>query len=162
MQVSILAKTGGRYFFCVFFWACLLGCIRVPFLVPLLGQRYAELIEMPLLLFVINRAAKAVPRSLMAVAPDVSVLDFAAVGTLAISIQLGAEWLNIKLMSGKTVAQFVKDRDEIGLYAFLLELAAFTALPVYEGSKLLRVLKDSNNNNNKATEHLKRRQFFST
>lgn len=40
-------KSGVAYFGLVFGAGFLLGCIRVPFLVPRLGARVAELLEMP-------------------------------------------------------------------------------------------------------------------
>lgn len=35
----------------------LLGCIRVPFIEPLIGARYAQLLEMPIMFLIIRRAA---------------------------------------------------------------------------------------------------------
>ncbi|KAM7184770.1 hypothetical protein V8F20_012064 [Naviculisporaceae sp. PSN 640] len=34
-----------------------LGCIRVPFIEPLIGARYAQLLEMPVMFLIIRRAA---------------------------------------------------------------------------------------------------------
>ncbi|KIW25243.1 uncharacterized protein PV07_08437 [Cladophialophora immunda] len=46
------------YFSLVFLSGLILGSIRVPYLQPLLGARYAELFEMPIMLIVIWQAAQ--------------------------------------------------------------------------------------------------------
>ena len=53
-----ILKAGAAYFGLVFGAGFLLGCIRVPFLVPHLGARVAELLEMPVQFVVIVFAAR--------------------------------------------------------------------------------------------------------
>lgn len=55
-------KPGAAYFGLVFGAGFLLGCIRVPFLVPRLGARVAELLEMPIEFVVMVFAARFVVR----------------------------------------------------------------------------------------------------
>ena len=51
-------KAGMTYFALVFGAGFVLGSIRVPFLVPRLGERAAELIEMPFMFVVILVSAR--------------------------------------------------------------------------------------------------------
>ena len=51
-------KAAVAYFVLVLGTGFVLGTIRVPFLVPGLGERYAELLEMPILLVVVVMAAR--------------------------------------------------------------------------------------------------------
>jgi hypothetical protein len=56
------AKAALVYFILVFGAGFALGLIRVPLLVPRLGERYAELLEMPFMLIAIGLAARFVVR----------------------------------------------------------------------------------------------------
>ena len=53
-------KAGITYFALVFGAGFVLGMIRVPFLVPRLGERVTELIEMPFMLVVILWSARVI------------------------------------------------------------------------------------------------------
>jgi hypothetical protein len=55
-------RAGGLYSVLVFGAGCLLGAVRVPWGVPRLGPRGAELLEMPLMLGVVVAAARVVAR----------------------------------------------------------------------------------------------------
>ena len=57
-----VARAAVTYFALVFAAGFALGCLRVPFLVPRLGERAAELLEAPLMLFVIFLASRHVAR----------------------------------------------------------------------------------------------------
>ena len=61
------------YFFIVLGTGFALGVVRVPFLVPQLGERYAELLEMPIMFVVIVLAARHVVRRFK-LAPDMPAL----------------------------------------------------------------------------------------
>lgn len=61
MYTRIL-KSGFAYFALVFGAGFVLGAIRVPFLVPRLGVRTAELIEMPFMLVAVVLSARFVVR----------------------------------------------------------------------------------------------------
>ena len=55
---SGLFRAGAAYFALVFGAGFVLGMVRVPFLVPRLGERWAELVEMPIMAAVIFLAAE--------------------------------------------------------------------------------------------------------
>ena len=67
-----IIKAGLVYFALVMGAGFLLGTVRVPFMAPRLGERLAELIEMPLMLVVIGLSARFVVRR-FALPPTASV-----------------------------------------------------------------------------------------
>ena len=80
-------KAGVAYFGLVFGAGFVLGAIRVPFLVPRLGERYAELAEMPLMFVVILFAARYVAKR-FALPPTAPMR--LGVGLLALALLLAA------------------------------------------------------------------------
>lgn len=58
MQLAQPLRLSILYFGLVFLAGVVLGSVRVPFLQPALGVRYAELLEMPLMVLVIWQAAQ--------------------------------------------------------------------------------------------------------
>lgn len=83
-------KAGVTYFALVFGAGFVLGALRVPFLVPRLGERLAELIEMPFMLLVIVWAARFITQKFALPARMHLRLG---VGVLALGLLLGAEFL---------------------------------------------------------------------
>ena len=70
-------KAAVAYFALVLGAGFVLGTIRVPFLVPRLGERYAELLEMPIMFVVIVLAARyVVRRYILPPSPSVRLLVF--------------------------------------------------------------------------------------
>jgi len=59
---SRIIKAGFAYFSLAFGAGFVMGAIRVPFLVPRLGERLAELIEMPFMFIVIVLAARFITK----------------------------------------------------------------------------------------------------
>jgi len=55
-------KAGMAYFFLAFGAGFVMGTIRIPFLVPRLGERVAELIEIPFMFIVIVLAARFITK----------------------------------------------------------------------------------------------------
>jgi hypothetical protein len=58
-------KAGVAYFVLVFGAGFILGSVRVPFLVPRLGERVAELIETPFMFVVVLLSARLISRGIM-------------------------------------------------------------------------------------------------
>ncbi|MCU0766762.1 MAG: hypothetical protein MUE39_05200, partial [Gammaproteobacteria bacterium] len=103
-------KAGAAYFALVFGAGFVLGVLRVSFLVPRLGERVAELSEMPLMFAVIVIAGRFVVRR-FAVAPSTS----ARLGTgfLALGLMLAAELMLAVVLQDRSLADYVASRDPV-------------------------------------------------
>ena len=119
-------KAGASYFALVFGTGFVLGAIRVPFLVPRLGERVAELIEMPFMLTAIVLAARYIVRRF---ALSSSIREGLSVGLLGLALLLSAEALFVVVLQGKSLAQYVASRDPVSGSVFLAMLALFALMP---------------------------------
>ncbi|KAK3312962.1 hypothetical protein B0H66DRAFT_383683 [Apodospora peruviana] len=57
LPITIIYHGSAVYFGLTFLAGFICGCIRVPFIEPLIGARYAQLIEMPIMFLAVWRAA---------------------------------------------------------------------------------------------------------
>lgn len=115
------------YFALVFGLGFLLGAIRVPFVVPCLGVRKAELLEMPFMLVGIVLAAWFVVKQF--VIPN-TLFAYLSVGILALSLVLIAELLLVVCMQKQTIGQYIASRDAISGSVYLVLLLIFALMPV--------------------------------
>ncbi|MCA8965851.1 MAG: hypothetical protein H6838_20140 [Planctomycetes bacterium] len=119
-----ILRSAGLYFAQVFAAGFALGAVRVPLLVPRLGERTAELLELPLMLLVIvwssrrrvSRTASFSPRQQL------------VVGAVAWLLLACAE-LSLGALFGRTPQQVVCDRDPISGSAYAVALVVFALLP---------------------------------
>ena len=118
------------YFALVFGAGFVLGAIRVPFLVPRLGERVAELAEMPVMLVVIVLAARHVVRRFAA---PPAVTAWLRVGALALGLLVGAEMLLVTLLQSRTVGDYVASRDPVSGGVYLAMLGVFALMPSIAG-----------------------------
>jgi len=120
------------YFLTVFAAGCVFGSIRVPFVQPLIGTRYAELLELPLMLMVIWRASKYTVRQLKR--ENSSSLQPLLVGCLALgwlmTVELGAAALFRGGWNG--IRRYILDRDPVAGPAFALAVLVYMLMPVLE------------------------------
>ena len=121
-----LIKPALLYFGWVFGAGFVLGAIRVPLLVPRLGERYAELLEMPLMLVVIVVAARWLQQRFALTGKR---LMSAAIGLLALALLLFAELLLIVVMQQRSLAEYIASRDPVSGTVYLLMLVFYAALP---------------------------------
>lgn len=119
-------KPAAAYFATVFGAGFVLGTIRVPFLVPALGERVAELIEAPIMLAVIVLAARWVVRRLCAACGGAALL---AVGAIAASLVLAADVAVGIGLRGMTLAQVFLERDAVSGAVYYLLILLFAAMP---------------------------------
>lgn len=115
------------YFALVFAAGFALGMIRVPFLVPRLGERAAELIEMPFMFFAIVVSARFIIRRFSLPA------DFRArlaAGFLALGLLLIAEVLLAVALQERTLGEYVASRDPVSGIVYLAMLALFALVPL--------------------------------
>ncbi len=123
-------KAAAAYFGIVFGAGFLLGCIRVPLIVPRLGARTAELLEMPIQLVVIVLAARFVVRRFSVPSEPRMRLG---VGWLALGLAVAAELLLAMAISGQSVGAYLAGRDRVSGSAFLVVLVIFAMMPLLTG-----------------------------
>ncbi|KAK0639750.1 hypothetical protein B0T16DRAFT_423678 [Cercophora newfieldiana] len=135
------------YTLLVFSGGFLCGCIRVPFLEPLLGQRTAQLLEMPVMAMVIWRSARVVVRRMsfrpkgqkqrlgsMAVEIDSDCRLLMGLLALAwfVALEVGLySWVNRAEQKGWK--EWVFERDYVAGSVFFGLLVGFAVLPAVVG-----------------------------
>jgi hypothetical protein len=103
-----------------------LGTIRVPFVVPRLGERWAELAEMPIMAVVIYYSAGFILRRY----PDIHQSGKALwVGFLALALSVCAELLLATVLQQQTLAQFIASRDKVSGSVYIALLLVFALMP---------------------------------
>lgn len=118
---------GITYFALVMGAGFILGTIRVPFLVPRLGERYAELIEMPIMLAVIAMAARLIVNKF-----NLPTTTSARLGTgfLALALSLGAELMLAAVLQDRSLAEYLASRDPVSGGVYLVVLGLFALMPL--------------------------------
>ena len=114
------------YFAIVLGTGFVLGAIRVPFLVPRIGERWAELAEMPLMAVVIYTAAGYILRRFPEVRQPGPSL---AAGVLAFVLSVAAELGLATVLQDRTIAQFIGSRDKVSGTVYLALLIVFALMP---------------------------------
>lgn len=120
-----IVRAGLAYFLIVFGAGFALGLVRVPFLVPRLGERYAELLEMPVMLAVIAWASWRLARR----HPGFSRSARLASGLVALVMMVGAELLVAYFLGARSPAEYVASRDPVSGSVYLVSLAVFAVAP---------------------------------
>jgi len=120
------AAAGIAYFAIVFGAGFALAFIRIPFLEPRLGARWAELAELPVMLVVITLAAGWVARR-FAIAPRLP--DRAVLGLVALALMLAAEFGLVLALRGMTIGEYFASRDPVSGLAYYASLLYFATLP---------------------------------
>jgi hypothetical protein len=104
----------------------LLGTVRIPFVVPRLGERWAELAEMPIMAIVIFVSAGFVLRRFPAVQTRGRSL---VVGFMALALVVGAELALAVAMQSQSLSQFIASRDKVSGSVYLAMLVVFALMP---------------------------------
>ena len=117
-------KASLTYFALVFGTGFLFGIVRVPFLVPRLGVRTAELIEMPFMFLAILFAARYVVRHF-------ALLTSArlSTGLIALALLLTAELTLAMVIQRESLAAYIASRDPVSGSVYLLMLGVFALMP---------------------------------
>ena len=122
----LVVKAALTYFALAFGTGFVLGPLRIVFLVPRLGERYAELLELPVMVSACYFAARwtcrrfAVPRQS---GPRL------AIGFAALGLMLTAEFGLVLSLRGISIEQYFATRDPISGTAYYLALLVFALLP---------------------------------
>lgn len=121
-----LLKAGATYFAMVFGVGFILGSLRVPILVPLLGSRVAELIEFPFMLATIFFAARwIVDRHALYERVSIALLT----GIIAALLLLAVEFSVVLWLRGMTVSEFLAARDPVAAIVYYFAVAIFALMP---------------------------------
>lgn len=119
-------RAGLAYFAIVLGTGFVLGALRVPLLVPRIGERWAELVEMPVMAVVIFLAAGYILRRF----PDIrSSGRSLAAGFLALALSVCAELGLAVLLQDQTLSAFIDSRDKVSGSVYLVLLLAFAVMP---------------------------------
>ncbi|MEO7117109.1 MAG: hypothetical protein ABIZ18_14780 [Caldimonas sp.] len=114
------------YFSLVLGAGFLLGMVRVPFLVPRIGERWAELAEMPLMAVIIFLDAGYVLRKFPAIRMHGRALF---VGFLALAFAVGAELGLAVALQSRTLGEYLASRDRVSGSVYLAMLVVFALMP---------------------------------
>lgn len=118
------------YFGIVFVCGFALGTLRVLFVVPRLGERAAELCELPLMVLASFLAARWVVARFLARRGRAAQL---CVGGAALGMLIGAEFLLSMTLRGLSPREILLDRDPISGAAYALSLCLFGLMPALAG-----------------------------
>lgn len=124
--LSIL-RAGALYFVLAFGAGFLLGFPRVLWLVPRVGVRAAELIEMPVMLVVVVFAARWVCRR-FAVPRDF--WSRLGMGLAALALLLAAEFSFVLWLRELTICEYIAGRDPVAGAAYAATLLVFALMPL--------------------------------
>ena len=124
MPKTILA--GLLYFAIVLGTGFVLGMFRVPILVPRIGERWAELAEMPIMAAVIFLTAGFILRRFPAIRSPGSSLG---AGFLALALAVSAELGLAVVLQSRSLAEFIASRDKVSGSVYLALLLVFALMP---------------------------------
>ncbi|RLU04024.1 MAG: hypothetical protein D9N11_01115 [Ketobacter sp.] len=115
------------YFLAVFAAGFVLGTIRVLLLVDVLGERLAELVEMPVMAVVCALAAKyLIKRNIKELTATGAVL----VGLMALAILLLFEFTVVLWLRDIPLSEYIANRDPVSGIAYLVGLAWYSVAPL--------------------------------
>jgi len=120
-----IVAAGCGYFGLVFGAGFVLGTLRVLFVVPALGERLAELAEMPLMLLMVFFAARWVVRRFRIASRGARMYA----GLTGLALLLLAEWGVVLFVRDETIAEYVAGRDPVAATAYLASLVLFAMMP---------------------------------
>jgi len=120
------------YFALVFAVGFVLGTIRTLWVVPRVGARKAELMEMPIILVVIIMAARWTVLRLAV--PHMSSARF-EMGCIALVLMLIAEFGFVLWIRGLSIKEYFATRDPVSGAAYYLLLIVFAIMPLFAARK---------------------------
>jgi hypothetical protein len=122
---------GAVYFALVFGVGFLLGIARVLLLEPRLGERWAELAEMPPMLIAIILSARFVVRRF----PASQRGSYLVSGGVALLLLVVVEFSAVLGLRGLSIGQYFAERDPVAGSVYVLMLIIFAAMPWLVASK---------------------------
>ena len=125
-----ILRAAATYFALVFGTGFILGSVRVSLLVPRLGERLAELLEMPWMTLAMVLAARFVVRRQLAGCGSVT---RAAAGALALAFMVAAELTVGLLLRHLPLQDILIGRDPVSGAVYLALLLLYALLPLLLG-----------------------------
>ena len=122
---------GVVYFALVFGVGFLLGVVRVLALVSCLGERWAELAEMPLMSVAIIVSARFVVRRF----PAAQRASYLVSGGIALLLLVVVELSVVLAMRGMSIVQYVAERDPVAGSVYVAMLVVFAVMPWLLGGR---------------------------
>jgi hypothetical protein len=120
-------KSGALYFAFVFAVGFVLGAVRTIWIVPRIGARRAELMEMPIMLVVTIVAAGWTVRRL-ALPDELSVR--LEMGSIAFAFMLVAEFGFVLWTRGLSIRNYLVTRDPVSGTVYYAMLVVFAIMPM--------------------------------
>lgn len=121
-------KFGALYFAFVFSAGFVLGTIRVLAVEPRIGARYAELMEMPIMLCVIYLSARYVVSKMPVVE---SWFPYLVTGVSALGLLLIVEFTLVLGLQKMSFESWIDSRDSIAFGAYIISLTIFALMPLF-------------------------------
>ena len=116
---------GFVYLILVFGVGFILGIIRVLWVAPRLGERTAELLEMPLMLATIYLAASFTTRRFKASRR----VEYLHSGLVALVLLLLVEFSVVLGLQGLSIREYLADRDPVAGGVYVIMLIVFAMMP---------------------------------
>lgn len=124
-------RAGAAYFGAVFALGFVLGTVRTLWLAPALGERWAELLEMPFMLAACALAARWVVRRF---ALPAAVRPRLAAGGVALALLVAAELGVVLFVRGEPLGGYLARRDPVSGAVYLASLLLFALFPWWVGA----------------------------
>lgn len=121
-----ILKLGFLYYLLVFAAGFVLGACRVIFIVPILGVRWAELLELPLILSVSYLSAKFL---ISRFEIGSNFFNRLKMGVIALAFLLFTEFTFVLKVQGITLQQYFVSRDPVSSGAYFISLIIFALIP---------------------------------
>ena len=122
------------YFGLVLGTGFVLGMIRVPFIVPKIGERWAELAEMPIMATVIFISSGYILNRF----PEIQTSTRSLIaGFLALALSVCAELGLAVALQSQTLVEYIASRDKVSGSVYLMLLVFFALMPRLRLPKVL-------------------------
>jgi len=129
------------YFGLVLGTGFVLGIIRVPFIVPKIGERWAELAEMPIMATVIFISSGYILNRFPEIQTSAHSL---IVGFLALALSVFAEIGLAVALQSQTLVEYFASRDKVSGSVYIVLLVFFALMPRLRLPKFLSLHSKTN------------------
>ncbi len=127
-------QAGAIYFALVFAAGFVLGAVRVTFVVPRLGERTAELLELPFMMLLVVLVSRWRQRR----TPELGPSQQLGVGGVALLLLLAAECALGAVLQGRSPVEVLLTHDPVSGPVYYASLVLFALLPSWWARRLNR------------------------